>query len=372
MNKTKMILAGTGGAIGLVALVLAFLVWQAFSSKTAAIEGDDEEGTDGLETVEARVQSLSRKPIYPCAASLKAIAENQREIDEWYKEGLALAARGDKIFQKTTPAQFKTDLVADARRLMGLPGGVQGKLTKPDFAFGPFKDYITEGKMPAEAELAELQRRWDDVVTVTELLVTNGVVELVDVQFAAANREQGSGIRDQNDKKGRGKKEQDKRKKTTKGSVPSSLFPDPSSHSYVFTFAARPAAFIRTINALESCERFVTVDSFSFTRPTDVIAEALGADEKKAEAQSSGRRGRRGRRGSAVEAPVAGDGDGTEKGKNKIVTDPLLDAPLTVTLMLTVHDFRSLEDNGNGEADSSPLDRSGQETASPVKKGASK
>ena len=72
MNKTKMILAGIGGAAGLAVLVLAFLVWQAFSAKTAAIEGDDEEGIDGLETVESRAQGLSRKPVYPCAKSVDA------------------------------------------------------------------------------------------------------------------------------------------------------------------------------------------------------------------------------------------------------------------------------------------------------------
>ena len=350
MNKTKMILAGTGGAIGLVVLVLAFLVWQAFSAKTAAIEGDDEEGTDGLETVEARAQTLSRKPVYPCAASITAIAENQRAIDEWRKEGLALAACGDKVFPKTTPAQFKTDLVAEAKRLMDLPGAVQGKFTKPDFAFGPFKDYIAEGKMPAETELAELQRRWDDVVTVTEILATNGVVELVDVQFAAAKKEEVKS-EDRGAKK-KGQKTKDK------GQRPLSNVVSPSSHSYVFAFAARPSAFIRTINALESCERFVTVDTFSFARPANVIAEAFGGDEKKAETQSSGRRGRRGRRGGdAVAAPVAEGGDGTAKGKNRIVTDPLLDAPMAVTLTLTVHDFRSLEDSG--EATSSSLEEKG-------------
>ena len=343
MNKTKMILAGTGGAIGLVVLVLAFLVWQAFAAKTAAIEGDDEEGVDGLETVEARAQSLSRKPVYPCAASVSAIAENQGKIDEWRKEGLSLAARGDRVFPKTTPAQFKTDLVAEAKRLMDLPGAVQGKLAKPDFAFGPFRNYIAEGKMPAEAELAELQRRWDDVVTVTELLVTNGVVELVDVQFEAAKKDEANEAKDKRNARDKRKGSANSNNQTIKQSN--------NSFSYVFTFAARPAAFIRTVNALESCERFVTVDSFSFARPTDVLAEALGGDEKKkAEAQASGRRGRRGRRGGeAVAAPAAGDGDGAEKGKNRIVTDPLLDAPLTVTLTLTVHDFRSLEEKPEEE-----------------------
>ena len=345
MNKTKMILAGTGGAIGLIVLVLAFLVWQAFSAKTAAIEGDDEEGTDGLETVEARAQSLSRKPIYPCAASLSVLAENQKLIDEWCKEGLALAARGDKVFPKTTPAQFKTDLVAEAKRLMGLPGAAQGKLTKPDFAFGPFKDYIAEGKMPAEGELAELQRRWDDVVTVTELLATNGVSELLDVGYAAVKSEEGK-VKSEELKKGRGGKG-----KKNPSAENSSLFTHHSSFSYVFTFAARPAAFIRTINALGSCERFVTVDTFSFARPADVIAEAFGGDEKKAEAQSSGRRGRRGRRGEAASSPLQTSGQETAspEGKNRIVTDPLLDAPMTVTLTLTVHDFRSLEEKPEEE-----------------------
>ena len=353
MNKTKMILAGTGGAIGLVVLVLAFLVWQAFSAKTAAIEGDDEEGTDGLETVESKAQSLSRKPVYPCAASLTAITENQKAVDAWCKEGLALAARGDKVFPKTTPAQFKTDLVADAKRLMNLPGAVQGKLAKPDFAFGPFKDYIAEGKMPAETELAELQRRWDDVATVTEILATNGVTELVDVQFAAAKKDEANEAKDKRDRGG-------KRDKRKSAQVTPATLVAPVAHSYVFTFAARPAAFIRTINALGSCERFVTVDTFSFARPADVIAEAFGGDEKKAEAQSSGRRGRRGRRGGeAASSPLQTGGQETAspEGKNRIVTDPLLDAPMTVTLTLTVHDFRSLEDSG--EAASSPLEEKG-------------
>ena len=341
MNKTKMILAGTGGAIGLVALVLAFLVWQAFSAKTAAIEGDDEEGTDGLETVEARAQSMSRKPVYPCAASLSAIAANQKAVDDWCKEGLSLAAQGDKVFSKTTPAQFKTDLVADARRLADLPGKAGGKLVKPDFAFGPFKDYIIEGKMPSETELGELQRKWDDVATVTELLSTNGIAELIDVQFKAAAKDERPETKDTR----RGKT--DKRKGSAKSNnrtIEQSII----SHSYVFTFTAKPAAFIRTLNALESCERFITVDDFSFVRPSDVIAESLGGEEKKAsEAQASGRRGRRGRRGGdAVAAPVAEGGDGTEKaeGRNRIVTDPLLDAPMTVTMTVTVHDFRSLEE----------------------------
>ena len=84
---------------------------------------------------------------------------------------------------------------------------------------------------------------------------------------------------------------------------------------------------------------------------SDVIAEAFGGDEKKAEAQASGRRGRRGRRGEADSRPLQTSGQETAspEGKNRIVTDPVLDAPMTVTLTLTVHDFRSLEEKPEEE-----------------------
>ena len=345
-----MILAGIGGAAGLVVLVLAFLVWQAFSAKTAAIEGDDEEGIDGLETVEARAQGLSRKPVYPCTRSVDAISANQAAIDDWCKEGLKLASRGDKVFEKTTAPKFKAFLVADAHRIAGLPGGAGGKLVKPDFAFGPFKDYIVEGKMPAETELAALQRQWDDVATIAEMLATNGVTELVDVQFKATAKDEGPETKD----KRRGKAD---KKKGSAQSNNQSIEQSIISHSYVFTFAAKPAAFVQTLNELEASERFITVDSFAFARPVDAIAAALGGDDKKpAEAQSSGRRGRRGRRGAEQPTPAA-EGGGTEAEKNGIVSDPLKDDPLTVTMTVTVHDFRSLEEDG--EATSSSLEKKG-------------
>ena len=366
MNKTKMILAITGGAIGLVVLVLAFLVWQAFSEKTAAIEGDFEAGTDGLEAVESRAMTLSRKAVYPSAEGLAAVEANQTLVDEWRKESLALAARGDKVFEATTPAAFKTFLVSDAKRIAELPGAVSGRFVQPDFAFGPFKDYIAEGKMPAEAELKELQRKWDDVAAIATTLSKCGVSELVDVQFAVVNREEGKGKREEDKRDARGKG--DKRKgKSNNQTIKQSI----NSFSYVFTFLARPSAFVRALNELTACARFTAVDDFSFARSEDAIAQALGGDEKKDDqSAASGRRGRRGRRGSGEAASRPLEEDEKSEQKNGVITDPFSDAPLKVSLTVSVHDFRSLEESG--EADSSPLKKSGQETASPLEKGATK
>ena len=332
MNKTKMILMGTGGAIGIAVLVTAYFAWAAFSAKTAAIEGDDEEGTDGLETVVSKAQTLSKKPIYPCAASLTALESNRTVVADWQKEAMALAARGDRAFAKTTPAAFKTFIVADAKRLAALPGAVGGVLMKPDFAFGPFRDYIIEGKMPAEAQLAELQRKWDDVVTVVEVLAANGICELVDVGFAAAKG-------DEAEKAGAEKNKKAKKPVRKAAQAPQA---SQASHSYVFTFTTKPAGFVKALNALMVCERFVTVDSFTFSRSKDALSQALGGtEEKKAEARPSGRRGRR--RAAAV---VEEEKKPEDKGLDMIVTDPLLDEPIRVVLTATVSDFRSLEEGG--------------------------
>ena len=346
MNKTKMILAGTGGVIGLAVLVTAYLTWCAFSAKTAAVEGDEEEGTEGLETVMDRAESLSRltpnHPVYPCRESLTSIESNQNAVADWKAEATKLATRGDRVYPKTTPPAFKTFIVADAKRLAMLPGAVSGALVKPEFAFGPFREYIVEGKMPTGAQLAELQRRWDDVATVVEILSQCGIAELTDVQFKGAEvKEEDTGAK--------GKRKVQRAKDKGKGDAAKA--DGPLAHSYVFTFATKPAGFAKVLNALVVSERFISVDAFTFSRPKDALAEALGGEEKK-EAAATGRRGRR--RGAVVPEKK----DEKKEAASGIVTDPLLEEPVTVALTATVYDFRSLETPA-GEAEAAAAEKKG-------------
>ncbi|MBQ2632820.1 MAG: Amuc_1100 family pilus-like protein, partial [Kiritimatiellae bacterium] len=279
MSKNRVILAVIGGVIAIAVLVAAFLTWQAYSAKVAARDGDEEEGTDGLETVVGQAQTLSRKPIYPCAESVKALKPDEETLSDWRTEALRFAARGDRPIEKTTTAAFKTFIVTDARRIAALKGAVNGSLVKPDFAFGPFKDYIAEGKMPPEAQLTEIQRRWDDVSTIAEMLSSCGVDELTDVAFRddAAAKEAA-------EKEAAQKKKGPKKGQRTGAKKESTV--RPSAYGYTFAFQARPAALVKVVNALTTCDRFVVVDSLTFDRTRDVFAEALGGDEKKnAEAQ---------------------------------------------------------------------------------------
>ena len=333
MDKTKIILASTGGVIGVAVLVMGFFTWSAFSDKAKALEGDEEEGTSGLEETISKAESLSRKPVYPCKESETALTSNRNEVVTWQEDAKALATRGDRFYEPTTPPAFKAFIVADAKRLVELPGGVGGKLAKPDFAFGPFKSYIVEGKLPETAQLAELQRKWDDVATVTELLSSNGVFELRDVQFVEVKE-----APKEDESKAKGKARAKSKAKAKRESVPETTL---TSHSYVFAFSAKPSAFVRTVNALSTVERFITVESFAFSRAQDVVAEALGSDEKK-EASASARTGRRGRRNRTEEAKPA-EKDAKAEKKGQVVTDPAEDDPLLVTMRVAVGDFGSLE-----------------------------
>jgi len=338
MNKNRMILAVAGGVTGLAVLVAAYFTWSSWSAKSAAIDGDDE--SEGLEAVVATAERLSRSAVYPCAESVKATEGNAAQLAEWMAGARRLAARGDRVFPKTTPPAFKTFLVQDAKRLVALPGSAAGQLAQPDFAFGPFKGYIAGGDLPSDAQLAELQRRWDDVAVVTETLAASGIGELTDVQFKSAEKP-----KEEPQQNARGNRRQARKpaKKAAQEEKTSAV----SSFSYEFSFTAKPHALVKAVNALETCERFISVDDFSFRREKDAIAEALGGDEKKAEgaAQSGGRRRRR---GGAAPSPLAEEKK--DDAKSGIVTDPQLDAPFAVTMTVTVHDFGSLEEGDkNGE-----------------------
>jgi len=335
MNKNRMILSIAGGAIGLGVLVVAYLTWSAMAAKTAAIEGDDEEGTPGLEAVESKAQSLSRQAIYPSAESVKAIDANVEKIQAWESEASKFVSRGDKVFPATTPAAFKTFLVSDAKRLALLPGSGNGPMIKEDFTFGPFREYIVEGKMPAETSLAQLQRQWDDVASVIEMLSAAGVVQLTDVQFKVKE----APVEQPKANKGKSNKSSKKVK------TPVVQVVEPASYTYVFAFRTRQTGFVKAVNLLGTGERFCVVDDFGFQRPVDALSSALGGEVKKQQdsAKASGR-SRRGRRAAVEEVKP------TEKEDKKgLVTDPSLDEPFAVTMTVTVCDFRSLEKVDNGE-----------------------
>ena len=329
MNKSKIILASVGGVVALASLVLAYLVWDALSTKG--------ERASDLEALTSQADRLIRLPVYPGAAGVKAYGENAAAYSGWREEAVRVASAGDMVFEATTPPAFKTFLVEEAQRLSALPGGVDGKIVKPGFPFG-FKDYITGGVLPQKADLPRLQREWHDVATVIETLAASGVSEILDVTVGAVKPAVEEKPEDQRRNR-RGNNARANRKAQDEKPVG----PQPAISAFTIEFLARPAALVGAVNAFVTTPRFVVVDSFSFARPVDEIAAALG--EKKKDDSAGGRRGRRGRRGALAEEEPKDEGEE----KKGFFTDPLKAAPLKVRMSFSVYDFRSLEADGAAE-----------------------
>ncbi len=346
MSRTKMILAAMGGISLLGVLAMAYLVWTAVQRKG---ELDDE-----LSGAVATVESLSRAKVYPSKASILAVASNVTRVAEWKDEVFRLVSAGDRVYEKTTAPAFKNFMVSEAKRLAALPGEADGKIAKAAFTFGPFKDYIFEGKMPSEQSLGDLQRKWDDVVFIIETLGGAGISEITDIQAKAVEmpKEEETG------KKRNARKRRMKAKKAEDADAKKL----PVVNAWTVAFETRPAGYVKTLNAFALSERFAVVEDVTVTRKADAVVAALGGEEKKEEnVRQSGRRRRRA--GSLAEPK---DGDDAARLKDGVVTDPSLDEPLKVFMTVKVYDFRTLEAEEKEIADDGAAGKDSK------KKGASK
>jgi len=323
MNKSKIILASVGGVTLIVSLVLAYLIWSAVSEKGERIEE--------LDGAIQSANSLVKLPVYPGPEGIKAFEENAAVYEEWREDARRVASIGDIAFEPTTPPALKAFLVDDARRLSALPGGADGYIVKPEFPFG-FREYVLDGKLPAQADLARLQREWFDMATVVEALSKSGVIEITDLSLSAsANAVEEAPKEGRRQKKGA--KQQPKAEVASEGV-------GPSVTRMNVVFRAMPQALVAAANAFMSAKRFIVVDDFTFVRERDEIMEKLGGDAKKAGEQQYGRGGRRGRRGRQEEVAEESAESSAMSG---VVTDPQNAPAFKVSMSISVYDFCSAE-----------------------------
>lgn len=322
MNKTRIILAVSGGVIGLAVLVAAFFTWSAFSDKTAAFEGDEE--SDGLETVVGQLSGLMSKKPFPSPENARQIEANRQALEDWYAAVRQRAACGDwRPVDAGTPAQFKELVGQEAKRMLAATNAAGTAVLAADFGFGPFKDYLGD-KMPTKDELGRLQRQWHDLTSLVRLLVDGGVLRLSDLQVVEQKKQEAAPA-------------QDGRAKNRKKAVSDEAGDAPSVETYKLSFSCPPAAFVGIVRELSFQDRFSVVEDFTFAHARDAIEEALKVDEKK-ETAAGGRRARR-------RAAVATSEPKDEKPRVSTAFDPETDSTLDVNLTVSIYDFRSLEDD---------------------------
>ena len=325
ISKNQIVMLSIGGVSLVVLAVLGYLAFDAYSAKS--------EATESSESNAAAVRSLLGAAISPDPASVAAVNKNRDALAGWTEAAVSTVAAGDRVIvADVNEAAFKQKLVDEARTLSNHPGGVDGKIMKDVSAFG-FPDLVAGDKLPEKAELPRLQRLWGDVCTFVKTLSDCGVIEVVRIEPGIAKQPQAAAEpKDAKKAKKRKKKDAEDEK------------PAYTDEKYVVEFRARPAALVKAVNALVTCERFIVVETLDFSREGDMIGKALGEGSKRssdAEQQSS--RPRRRRRGAAEAefgADAAEQNIAADAGKG-VVNDPAKEDPFLVRAIITTYDFGS-------------------------------
>lgn len=315
LTKNQTVMAAIGAVALIASGVLGYMVFSAVSAKSLT-EGE-------LEGAVSSVRRLYGSEIIPEKDSVNAVKANGNAVSSWREAAIDTAAAGDiAISADVNEASFKQKMVDDARIMAKYKGAVAGAIVAPDFAFG-FKEFITGSELPERSRLPRLQRQWADIGIIVSLLADSGIDEITAI---APVQEQVKKVEEDKPKSRRRNRRVQKKTEEEK--------PAFTKETYEIAFRARPAALVKTVNALVADERFIVIDTFSFERDKDLISAAIVEDKKDA---SPSRRSRR--RGRAREEADENKDEAAEAVKKGPITDPTLEGPFTVKMTLTTYDF---------------------------------
>ena len=333
LSKNQIVMLSIGGVALVASLALGYLAFSAYSAKSEASENAERDS--------GAVRSLLGAAISPDAASVAAVNKNRDALAGWTEAAVSTASAGDRaIATDVNEAAFKQKLVDEARALSELPGGVGGKIVKPDFSFG-FPDFVTGDKLPEKEKLPQLQRQWADIRTLVETLQACGIVELVRIEPTLVKQPE---VAEQQPKE---TKRRNRRRKADEEAKPAY-----TEEKYAIDFRAKPASLVKVVNALATSQRFIVVESLDFTRESDMIGKALGEGDKRgADAEQQSSRPRRRRRG-AEQAEFGADAAATDaaaEADKGVVNDPDKEEPFLAKAVVLTYDFGSAAQASGGE-----------------------
>lgn len=326
MTKQQMVGYGCTGVFAVAAAALGYLLFDASSVRAEA----EQELAD--ET--ARFERYNSADVFPSLKSIASVKSNETGYVAWREAARAMAAQGDCApAPAEEPSVFKQRLQAEVRRMLALPGGVNGRIAAPEFLFG-FEQYLGEsGVLPQAGDVPRLATQLATVARVVDAFAEAGVLEVKAIRRIEKKAEEEPASQTRSRKKAKGKK-----------SAADAEADKTVRFDYAFEFAARPAAVTDVLNRLTGDTRFMVVSELAFRESADTILDRLTARDtdadKAAKAGTSSRR--RSRRGSRAAAPSFAEAEGAKadaaKG-DRLVVDPELDAPILVSFMLAVYDF---------------------------------
>ena len=341
MTKQQKLGACFGGAVVVIALALGWFLYSAYAEHQAAVEGDPEEGMEGLVGAkEKNAGYYATSNPFPSAKAIALVKSNETAYAAWRADALDLASRGDcpPVPPRLGGTVFKNRLFEQVTRMKNLPGGAMGRICAPTFLFG-FDQYLGEsGGTPEKADLPRLYTQLTTITNVVDILEKSGVLEVRTFERLAAkenvDEDNARNARSRNKPKSKAAKD-----KAEDGA--------PKRYDYRLEYTARASAFVKVLNGLAKSPRFYVVSDFGFEREGDSLKMRL--DRSPSVQGGSKGRGRWGHEREKKEQEV----------ESGFVTNPETDPPLLVHMKLSVYDF------GRGGASAAPTSAA-SESAAPM------
>ena len=328
MKRKQIIIAVLGAGVVLLCVWSVLRLTNALkNAKEAQLSRDN---------VKTQLDGMYTKNPFPSRVNIMQVDEDSKKLEKWTND-LRLMLTDDSKPASLSPQLFMQTLWDNMRTLSHLPSGA-GRLASDDFAFG-FDRYRSgaDGRAPEPEDVPKLSVQLKMIDRICRELSNAGIITLISVkreQFesdAAKPSEQtviNTGrVRRRATATGTGTNPEVAGAGDGHGVLGHSV-----AHHFVFEFLARQNNLMDVLNRLAEMDLFVVV--------TD-LAVAKSADDIKA-------------------APIAkGPGEGKspqifEKDSNKqkdeappdamqrVLSGPLVDPPLKVTIGLDVHMFQGV------------------------------
>ena len=330
VNRQQGIVIGVGVLLGVACLVIGVLFFMALSTS-----GEAEEKRDSAYD---QLKSLYESKIFPSEKNIARIKEDKVVLEAWAMEVSNLLAKASVKVDDLTPVRFKQELQKTVRDLVVEKSPSGKNFVASDFMFG-FDRYLgNSDSLPQSGDVAQLAQQLQLIRLVVRELYAANIVKLTSVdrdvfEADASEKRQGpSTTASRRPASASRRPGQNPNSNAGAAAVVSDAMNPALSallirQKFVFGFQAKPSALTGALNRLAAMEAFVVVSGVEFSKAEDSI---LLSEQRKKEVAKAAEEVK------TTPAPAAASA------RDRIVTDPEREPPMTVKLSVDVYLFKGV------------------------------
>lgn len=320
MKRQKIVLIVCGALLGAVCLVEGWFLFSAMSIRSAA--------ADERNSAYDELRKIYGGKVFPNKESTDRASEDEKALNGWLEAASKLVHVGDLNVESNTPPGFKQELQATVRTLSAQPGRLKGKAVEAGFSFG-FDKYLGDSAiLPEREHVWRLSQQLAIIDTLCKELYAANILCLEQVEreaFDVAKKDD-----DQDEGGARGSKRK-KRGPQAASAAPSAAAEQESEfyskQRFTFAFQAQPAALVEALNRIAALKLFAVVAEVELRKTDDPLLKQAAPRKEKEAAPGE----------PAVKVDLA-----SVPHAERIVTDPELEPPVSVKLVVDVYSFEGV------------------------------